>query len=456
MKQFYGCLLIGLWLTLGSADAQKKPSPRSLLQQRYLIDAFITPQLKKGGLKITRTSQIDSVFRAWENGWREISADSMANNPTQLTKDEFNNLDAYCYFWGLASLTQNLDVGDQYGSILVSGYMIPSLRRDLALIRRMPVPEIVENLDLANTLAIGTAPAIDRETFLQTYALYKDYNQFYHELALRPDTAVSKAAKKMLPTLDRVYYAMNARYNFYQGNMDEAFTYLVTGLNVDRFSKSRAIALTKKLNEHYVKAGENEKALALLNTLAINTTPDNLNRDTLAAWYTSADHVNGPKTYANLKSKLSGTSFKTFGNPLKLPDNWAFLANAIPPEKMAKAKYILVDFWYTGCGPCLAEIPGLNKFYAQIKERSDVVFISINTDYENGKQTPGYVTQKSKELGINYPVYYDSIALALNHQAGITGYPSKLIWTVNGQQLIKNNQSLITVDSFRQLMSENK
>jgi thiol-disulfide isomerase/thioredoxin len=456
MKKSITTLSVILSFLCYIASAQSKILPRSPLQQRYIIDAFIQPQLKNGGFKITDNRQIDSIFRVWEEGWRSVAADSMAANPTKLTKDEFNNLDAYCYFWGLASLTQNLGVGDDYASILTQKYMVPSLQKDLVMLKRIPLPEMIRGADLRNTIGIGSNIYADREAFQATYALYNDYYDYFKQLTSHADTNVSKAAVTQFRFLESHYYSMNARHSFYAGEKDKALMLLLTGLNVNKFSKVRAVDLSRKLIVEFSKSGEPDKAFALLNTLAINTTPDNLHRDTLAAWYALVDAAAGPKAYADLQSKLSPSSFKTAGKPVKLSANWNFVMNAIPAEKMRSAKFILVDFWYTGCGPCIAEIPELNAFYEKIKSRPDIVFVSVNTDYENGKNDPAFVEKRSKGFKIGYPVLYDNETSALNKQLNITGYPSKVILNAKGDQLIKTDGSGITLSSFEAFLKEQK
>lgn len=42
-----------------------------------------------------------------------------------------------------------------------------------------------------------------------------------------------------------------------------------------------------------------------------------------------------------------------------------------------KGKVVLLDFWATWCGPCIASMPGLQKIYKQVKSKGVVVF-SVN------------------------------------------------------------------------------
>lgn len=43
-----------------------------------------------------------------------------------------------------------------------------------------------------------------------------------------------------------------------------------------------------------------------------------------------------------------------------------------------KGKVVILDFWATWCGPCMASMPGLEEVYQQIKDKK-VVVLSLNT-----------------------------------------------------------------------------
>ena len=42
-----------------------------------------------------------------------------------------------------------------------------------------------------------------------------------------------------------------------------------------------------------------------------------------------------------------------------------------------KGKYVVINWWSTGCGPCIAEMPILNKMVERYKFRKDVVFLAV-------------------------------------------------------------------------------
>ncbi len=46
----------------------------------------------------------------------------------------------------------------------------------------------------------------------------------------------------------------------------------------------------------------------------------------------------------------------------------------------------MLHFWFIGCAPCRAEIPGLNKLVSEFKDK-EVVFIAFALDEEKALQT---------------------------------------------------------------------
>jgi len=45
-----------------------------------------------------------------------------------------------------------------------------------------------------------------------------------------------------------------------------------------------------------------------------------------------------------------------------------------------KGKIVVVNFWGTGCGPCIGEMPALNKLVQKYQSNQDVVFLAITGD----------------------------------------------------------------------------
>ena len=66
--------------------------------------------------------------------------------------------------------------------------------------------------------------------------------------------------------------------------------------------------------------------------------------------------------------------------------------------KGLKGKVVVIDFWATWCGPCVAEMPTMKKLYAEYKDKG-VEFIGVSLEPEGGRarQAQG-VRQQGRDL----------------------------------------------------------
>jgi thiol-disulfide isomerase/thioredoxin len=82
-------------------------------------------------------------------------------------------------------------------------------------------------------------------------------------------------------------------------------------------------------------------------------------------------------------------------------------------------KIVLLDFWATWCKPCLQELPELAEYAEQIRDREDVIFLSLNVTDELAS-----LRSFVKKHGIVYPVYSGDELL---NAYGVFAFPTKLI-----------------------------
>ncbi|HVF82457.1 MAG TPA: TlpA disulfide reductase family protein [Flavisolibacter sp.] len=71
-----------------------------------------------------------------------------------------------------------------------------------------------------------------------------------------------------------------------------------------------------------------------------------------------------------------------------------------------KGKIVVVDFWATWCGPCIASFPGMQKTVNKFKDKSDVVFLFIDT-WENDSNRVQKVTDFIAKNKYSFNVLYD-------------------------------------------------
>lgn len=92
------------------------------------------------------------------------------------------------------------------------------------------------------------------------------------------------------------------------------------------------------------------------------------------------------------------------GRPFELRFTDATSGRAVNMRDL-RGKVVVVDFWATWCGPCIAEMPHMKELYAQYKDKG-VEFIGVSLD--NPEEQGGLEKLKAyvKDNEIGWPQYY--------------------------------------------------
>ncbi len=91
-------------------------------------------------------------------------------------------------------------------------------------------------------------------------------------------------------------------------------------------------------------------------------------------------------------------------------------------------KLIVVNFWFTTCGPCREEMPALNRLVSEYRNK-DVLFLGFATDPAN-RLTPAYFAQHK----FDFTTISDATPIATSF--AVRSYPTTFI--VDGQGIIRD------------------
>ncbi|MHB1081947.1 MAG: TlpA family protein disulfide reductase [Prosthecobacter sp.] len=95
-----------------------------------------------------------------------------------------------------------------------------------------------------------------------------------------------------------------------------------------------------------------------------------------------------------------------------------------------QGKVVLIDFWATWCGPCVAELPNVLKAYKELHPKGfEIVGISLDGDKS---ELEGFV----KEKGMEWPQYFDGKGWQneISTKYGISSIPA--MWLLNKKGMV--------------------
>ena len=446
LKIIFSLLLIAIG-TLYSQSSTEPIKLRHTLQQQFIAKKYLLVSKRP---EIKDTFQMDNVFTIVDKAWKAFVKDSLNSKTIGYSIEALNNLDAYSYQLMLMSFNNNAENNKELMFRLTKKYMLPSLTYDIQFIKNNPT---LTNLKLIwrgslNMIGYGNEYFTNSEDFKAFYKFYVDLKQLL--ISFNDSISGIKAYKEHLWfNIDYFNYETKSKYYYFNNQPDISFTYLITGLSTNKIGKSRAIMFSKPLIKYYLSAGDKDKSIAILNNLFFSTSSDDLPRDSLFTWYNLVDSINGKTLYKDALNKFTTDYFEVSDSHLiYLPTKWNLITDTTIQEKIRKASYILIDFWYTACSPCRSEVPQLNTFYSFMKDREDIVFITINADLFNTKEEWSYVNSVAKSLNIKFPIVYDNEKTKFINQFNINEYPTKFIIDKQGRIITKNDKSKITLETF--------
>lgn len=154
--------------------------------------------------------------------------------------------------------------------------------------------------------------------------------------------------------------------------------------------------------------------------------------------------VNQPKRKASTAPDSENLSLQSRIDSLLRAPMQSFSGDTVRLSDI-KSKWLLVDFWYLACPPCLEAMPVLQKAYDKYEEQGLKV-IGVNVlDAQIREKISGFLD----ENGITYPSYFATKTLAKS--IGVTAYPTFLLLDEN-RKLVLQHKGL--TDDFQELLAK--
>lgn len=195
----------------------------------------------------------------------------------------------------------------------------------------------------------------------------------------KPDAYATK--EDYLKTLDANYAMYADTYALlldHSGNSAEALKYQEIAVNQNNFANA-------EMNARYVnflaKAGQKDKVVTYAERFIKDGQGTEQMKLDLKSGYTGKEPFD--TYYAALEKVADEKEKAKFAKQMiNVPAPKFTLANlkgeAVSLDKL-KGKVIVVDYWATWCGPCIASFPGMQKAVDKYKSDDKVEFLFVNT-----------------------------------------------------------------------------
>ena len=108
-----------------------------------------------------------------------------------------------------------------------------------------------------------------------------------------------------------------------------------------------------------------------------------------------------------------------------------------PTLEELNGKVVLIDFWATWCGPCVAGIPHLNEL-AEKHKADGLQILSFTNQSQKG------IENFLKDTAMNYPI---GVASDLSLEYGVTGIPHAFIIGRDGKLIWEGNPTAKILDA---------
>ena len=124
----------------------------------------------------------------------------------------------------------------------------------------------------------------------------------------------------------------------------------------------------------------------------------------------------------------AAAAFKPGDFPFAKLDLTDIDGNAITAESLS-GKVVIMDFWATWCGPCMASMPHMKELYAKHKDADNLEVIGMSRDRDLTT-----LLKTKDEVGMPWLHYYDQDG-SISKKFNVTGIPQIFIFSRTGELL---------------------